>query len=310
VTALAEGQHGLIASGQLQALGCSRSAVAAALRAGRLQRHRRGVYLIAGTPPSPFREVLAACLAAGPESVASHLSAAWLWDFDRVRSDHVDVTTLLRPTRRLVGVRTHTTGTLIATDIGKRHDVPVTSPGRSAVDLAGVLSPYLLARFVDHLRRRGHLSTDQLAHDLELLGGRGRPGTRNLRRIVAERQEGLEPGDNDAEVELVRRLVQLGVRPPEQQVQVVVGRRVFVLDVAWSPWRVALELDGFDPHATDRTTFDGDKERDILLRQVGWEVVHVTTKTDLRLVAGYLVERLAAPPPPPPPPSGSLLCTS
>jgi very-short-patch-repair endonuclease len=306
VTALAETQYGLISSRQLQWLGCTRSAIAAAVRSGRLAEARRGVFLVAGSPASPYHPILSACLATGPGTVASHLSAAWLWGFDRVRSDHVEVTTLLRPTRRLVDVRTHTTSTMLGTDISERFRVPVTSPGRSAVDLAGVLSPMLLSRFVHHLRRRGHLPVEQLALHVDVLGGRGRPGTRNLRRILAEQREGLDPGDNDAEVEVVQRLVEFGVRRPEQQVQVVVGRRVFVLDVAWRPWRVGLELDGFDPHATDRTTFDGDKERDLLLRRAGWDVIHVSTRTNLRLVADYLLERLADPPPDS---SGSQLCT-
>ena len=293
VVACAATQQGLVSTDQCAAAGCSRRAIQHAVERGRLLPYRRGVYLVAGSPPSPYHPILGACLATGPGTVASHLSAAWLWDFDRVRPDHVEVKTLLACTRRLREVRTHTTSVMLGTDIDERHGVPVTSAPRSAIDLAAYLSPYLLARFVDHLRRRSHLTTEELALHLEILGGRGRAGTRNLRRIVAERLEGLEPGDSDAEVEVVRTLLSYGVRRPEQQHQVVVGRRVFVLDAAWPEWKVALELDGFDPHATDRTTFDKDKERDLILRRAGWEINHLSTNTDLRLLADYLLERLA-----------------
>ena len=293
IVTVAAQQWGLLSTSQCLAAGCTPRAIEHAVERGQLVPYRRGVFLVGGAPPSPYHPVLAACLATGPGTVASHLSAAWLWDFDRVRPDHVEVKTLLACTRRLADVRTHTTGVMLGTDIDERHGVPVTSAARSAVDLAAYLSPYLLARFVDHLRRRHHLTTQELATHLSILGGRGRAGTRNLRRIVAERLEGLEPGDSDAEVEVVRTLLSFGVRQPVQQHQVVVGRRVFVLDIAWPPSKVALELDGFDPHATDRTTFDNDKERDLILRKAGWEVNHITTNTDLRLLAGYLRDRLS-----------------
>lgn len=293
ITAIAGTQLGLIATRQIDDMGCPPRSRGRAVELGLLLPYRRSVFLIGGAPPSPYHPVLAACLATGPGTVGSHLSAAWLWDFDRVRPDHVEVKTLLATTRRLVGVRTHTTGVMLGTDIDERHGVPVTSAARTAIDLGAYLSLYLLARFVDHLRRRGHLPTEQLALHLSELGGRGRAGTRNLRRIVAERLEGLEPGDSDAEVEVVRTLLSYGVRRPVQQHQVVVGRRVFVLDVAWPEWKVALELDGFDPHATERTTFDNDKERDIILRRAGWEINHISTNTDLRLLADYLLERLS-----------------
>ena len=293
VAAVAAKQWGLVSTEQCVGAGWTRRAIEHAVECVRLVRYRRGVFLVAGAPPSPYHPTLAACLATGAGTVASHLSAAWLWDFDRVRPDHVEVKTLLACTRRLTDVRTHTTGIMLGTDIDERHGVPVTSAARSAIDLGAYLSPYLLSRFVDHLRRRGHLTTEELATHLALLGGRGRAGSRNLRRIVADRLEGLEAGDSDAEVEVVRTLVSLGVRRPVQQHQVAVRHRVFVLDVAWPDWKVALELDGFDPHAVDRTTFDRDKERDIILRRAGWEVNHISTRTDLGLVASYLRDRLS-----------------
>ena len=293
LTAMAAAQHGLVSADQCREAGCSPRALEHAVARNRLVRYRRRVYLVAGTPPSAYQPMLAACLATGPGSVASHLSAAWLWDFDRVRADHLEVTTLLAGARRLAGVRTHTTAMMVGTDIDVAHGVPVTSPARTAIDVAAYLSPMLLARFVDHVRRRGHAHIDDIARHLDMLGGRGRAGTRRLRAIVAERLEGLDPGDNQREVEVVRRLMELGVPRPEQGHQAVCGRRVFVLDAAWPAAKVALEHDGFDPHGTDRTTFDADKERDLLLREAGWEVNHISTRTDLRLVARYLRRRLS-----------------
>ncbi len=293
VTELAATQWGLVATNQLVSLGMTDPEIAWARASGRFASVRRGVHLVAGSPVSPYHPVLAACLATGPSTVGSHLSAAWLWGFDRVRADHVEVTTTLAAPRQLTDVRTHTTSKLLPGDIDVCNGVPVTSPARSAVDLASVLTEFLLARFIDHIRRRRLASYTDVAAHLEVLGGRGRSGTRKLRAVLAPRLEGLDAGDTDAEVRVVEALLHFGVPRPEQNVQVVAGTRVYIVDLAWPAFRIAVELDGFDPHGLLRTTFDNDKDRDLRLKRVGWELIHITTRTDLRLLATYLLERLS-----------------
>jgi hypothetical protein len=294
VTAVAAEHWGLISAGHLAEIGCSRREVDRAVERGLIQPFRRRVHLVAGTPPSPFQPILAACLAAGPGTLASFLSAAWLWDFGHVLSHHLEVTTLHGPTRDLRDIRMHRTTKVLTGDATRRHGVPVTSAARSALDLASMLSPRLLARFVDHVHRQHYASYEAIDRHLQQLGGRGRSGTRKLRAVLGPRLEGLAAGDNDAEVDVVEQLVRLGVPRPSQQVQVVAGPKVYVLDAAWTPAKVGLELLGFDPHGTIRAAFDADREREIRLRQAGWEVVSVTTRTDLRLVARYLRTRLPA----------------
>jgi hypothetical protein len=254
---------------------------------------RRGVHLVRGAPPSPYQPILAACLAGAPCTVASHHAAAWLWGSTQVLPGQLEVTTTLAATRALQGVRTHTTAKLLPGDVTVRHGVPVTSPARTAVDVAPCLTPYLLAKFVDHLRRRRLATYPDIDRHLDALGGRGRPGTRVLRAVLAPRLEGLDAGDSDAEVHVVRTLVRHGVPRPEQNAQVLAGPKVYVLDLAWPRWNIAVELDGFDPHGILRSTFDHDKERDLRLRRAGWEVIHVSTRTDLRLLAAYLLERMS-----------------
>jgi very-short-patch-repair endonuclease len=94
-------------------------------------------------------------------------------------------------------------------------------------------------------------------------------------------------------VRVVQTLMRHGVCRPEQNVQAVAGTKVYVLDLAWPQWKIAVELDGFDPHGILRSTFDHDRDRDLRLRRAGWEVIHVSTNTDLRLLAAYLLERMA-----------------
>jgi very-short-patch-repair endonuclease len=296
ITSVASEQWGLVASRQVRAAGATPREVDRAVGRGLLVPYRRGVHHVAGAPTSPYQPILAACLAAGPGTGASFLAAAWLWDFGQVRDDHLEVTTAHTPTRDLADVRTHHTTKLLPGDLTERHRVPVTSAARTAVDLAAVLSPYLLARFVDHLRRTRAASYAQLDDHLARLGGRGRSGTRKLRAVLAPRLgRDVDAGDNDAEVKVVAELIRLGVPAPQQQVQVVAGPKVYVLDLAWPDARIAVELDGFDPHGLLRGAFDHDRDRDLRLRRAGWEVIRITTRTDLRLLARYLRDRLATP---------------
>lgn len=293
ITRLASTQSALISTPQITTIGATYREIDRATERGLLAPFRRGVHLIAGAGPSPYQPILAACLASGPSTVASFLAATWLWDFSQVRPDHLEVTSLQSPTRDLADVRMHTTAKLLPGDVACRYGVPVTSPARTALDAASMFSEHLLGRFVDHLHRRRFASYAEVNRHLVALGGRGRPGTRKLRAVMSSRLEGIEPGDTDAEVDAIRALVDLGVPRPEQQVQVIAGPKVYVLDAAWPAAKVGLELAGFDPHGVMRSTFDDDRERAIRLRTAGWEVIEITTRTDLHLVARYLKTRLS-----------------
>ena len=293
IVRVASSQRGAITTRQVASTGCPDRTRDRAVAEGRLRAVRRGVYGLPGTERDPMQPLAAACLAAGGEAVASHLAAAWLWGFDRILPGSLEVTNLAGGQRHLVGVRVHRTGVLLAADRTVRCDVPVTSAARTAVDLGASLSMSQLAQFLNHVLRQHHTTIDEVHHQLAELGGRGRAGTRMLRVLVQERLEGLAPGDSDAEVRLVRELVRLGVPAPTQGHQVVVGSRVFLLDLAWPLLRLAVELDGFVPHSS-RTAFDHDRERDLLLASAGWEVVRVTTSTDVTLLAAHILRRHAS----------------
>lgn len=85
---LARTQHGLVTRRQLLDAGLSPSTIKRWVSAGRLIVVYRPVYRLAGSPPSWEQRILAAVLAAGDGSVASHRSAARLWgvlDTDEAR---------------------------------------------------------------------------------------------------------------------------------------------------------------------------------------------------------------------------------
>jgi hypothetical protein len=130
-------QYGLVTFEQLDSFGMTRDMRRQRVKDGRLRQVRRFVYAIAGVPPSWFQTVLAAVLAAGPEAVASDVTAGALWYLkhydERAREARIHV--IVQQQVRLQGV----TGHLRPLERGqrvKRCGIPVTSPERTLVDLA------------------------------------------------------------------------------------------------------------------------------------------------------------------------------
>ncbi|MDA8060977.1 MAG: type IV toxin-antitoxin system AbiEi family antitoxin domain-containing protein, partial [Actinomycetota bacterium] len=72
--------HGVIPAEEARRLGMTPAEIRARVARGRWQRLHAGVYVPAGTPLSAATQLTAAVAAAGPSAVASHDSAAWLWD--------------------------------------------------------------------------------------------------------------------------------------------------------------------------------------------------------------------------------------
>ena len=74
-------QSGNISRGQLLAAGLSSAAINARLRTGALVFRYMGVYALPPARYDPPALIAAAVVAGGPTAVASHASAALLWNF-------------------------------------------------------------------------------------------------------------------------------------------------------------------------------------------------------------------------------------
>jgi predicted transcriptional regulator of viral defense system len=98
---------------------------------GHLRRVRRGVYAASGVPPSYAQMVLAAILAAGDLSFASHRTAAKLWDLLVPAPSAIDVLTLPNRRLRMPGVEHHRHRQLPVEEMREVGPVPVTSVAAS-----------------------------------------------------------------------------------------------------------------------------------------------------------------------------------
>ncbi len=209
---------------------------------------------------------MAAVLASYP-SVASHLSAAWLWGIIRNRPGTVHVTCpSSRRARRSFVVHA---GDLPDADRTVRDRIPVTSLSRTILDLAVGESVHDIKR---QIQRGDDFKVFDLREMRELLersnGHRGAP------RVMAA----LETYEETAVVtrsDLERRILDLvtaaGLPAPAMN-YVVAG---YELDAYWAEALFGVELDVFSTHGS-RLSFEGDRERDDQLLLAGIETIRVT----------------------------------
>jgi uncharacterized protein DUF559/putative AbiEi antitoxin of type IV toxin-antitoxin system len=269
VAAIAAGQEGMVSTEQLLAAGVGRGAIALRVRRGRLHPRHRGVYAVGHVRPSARSHLWAAVLACGGPGAAviSHRSAAALWELVATPSGPVDVTTL-RQSHSTQAIRVHKTRTLQPEDITTIDGLPVTTPTRTLIDLAEVLTPHRLERACHRAEIRRLLNAAVLRAQLDGLRGR-------RTRALAAALESLAPGPQATRRELEERMLALiaehGLPRPLVN-HTVEGHEV---DFYWPHARLIVETDGAATHLT-ATAFEHDRARDAELTVAGHRVVRFT----------------------------------
>jgi hypothetical protein len=274
VVSVAERQRGVIISTQLRAGGVSSKVERRLVEDGYLRLIRPGAYAVAGAPPSRWEAAIAAALLCGPAAVLSHSTAAAIHRMPDVWPDPLpEITVPVQLNPRLSGVRIHRVTDLPPADVVERRGVGLTTPVRTLVDLASRLDRELLARVIDEGSISRLWTIDELAACANRLAGQGRRGGRALRAVLASRVD--DPGvDSLLELRITRVLKPF--EPFETQFQVVLDGELFILDVAWPWWRVALEADGWWSRGQSRRKLDEDDHKTNALIGNGWRLLRVT----------------------------------
>ena len=238
-------------------------------------RLSRDTYLPVSMGHDACARLAAVLLTAPPGAVASHRTAAALWDVEiplENRDDRrVDLT--LPAAGRAESRRDRRIHRIPLGDeeVVRRGSMPVTSPARTWRDLAGVLPPAALLAVTDQLLD-GACSRGDLAQQL---------ARRPTGRGCARAREVLPVGDPRAEspMESVLRWIlhEAGLPAPELQYVVRDDAGGFLgrADLAWPDRRVLVEFDG-DVHR-DRDVFVDDLRRQNRLVAAGWTVLRFTS---------------------------------
>jgi hypothetical protein len=263
-------QHGLITRAQLLEAGASPSQIHRLLKARALQRLRPGVYVLTGSPRTRQQALLATVFAGGEGAVASHSSAAWLWNYP-IGVDSGFEISVLRPRHpEITGVRVHTTTILGPSDTTTRAGVPCTSFERTFCDSTGQHSFAQLSRVLDDGLRRGVTSIERLHACLLRLDSGPLCKLTIVQGLLTTREIGYNPGGSNAELRVLRALAGGRIPLPEQQHRVKVDGRTYFLDYAYREAKRFIEYYELRSHSSpSAVAYDSDRITD--LASIGWK---------------------------------------
>lgn len=266
IATLASKQYGVVAHWQLADMGLGRRLIQSRQDRGELIPYYHGVYAVGHEALGRNGEMMAAALSAGRGAVISHGSAAEAWGL-RGRSRLIELTRPSGGGRR--GRLYLHQAKLGPTDIASRGALRLTSVPRTLLDLAHRLDDVQLKRAVVAAERQQLLEWTKI--DRMLTASDGRRGIRRLRGALAEadpRAARTEPGAEELFLVLWR---SAGLPMPEINVRV----GPFIVDFLWPEAKVIVECDGYHYHR-GRIRFEEDRQREMDLREAGYEVHRVT----------------------------------
>lgn len=273
---LASRQHGVVTRAQAIESGLTKSMVQTRVRCGRLRRIHPGVYCVGGSPATFEQRAFAAAAWAGRGSVLSHRSAGYLWALVDRLPPVDELWTPRRRTRPPAGVCAHFTNDLAARDRGRLHNIPITSPTRTLIDLAAVLSPAAVESALAKAIVERRTTAAALAARLRAMSRQGFEGPRVLRGLLAD-----SSGRCHATSPLERRVAEVlagrELPPARREHAIYLDGGVYYLDFAWPHFRVAVEADSRRWHS-DAASFERDLNRHNSLAAVGWRVLRVTER--------------------------------
>ena len=235
---------------------------------------------------------MAACLALGPETVASHRSAAYLLDLDGIDNATVEVSVPANGRSHLNGAVVHRVKSIPRCDRGLIRGIPITNASRTLIDLDAVVKEETLELAVEDVLRRRITSVARLEWRLNDLCSRGRGGCGSLRHLLDQRV-GDGPTENPLETKLTRAIRKSSLPKPRRQFEVKDGASVVArVDFAYPHERIAVEADGFRWH-TSRPDWERDLQRRNDLQRLDWILIHVTDN-GLRRGSGAVVAEIEA----------------
>lgn len=268
-----------------QQAGLSNDAIWRRIKAGKWQELFPGIYLTSPAPATWEERLIAACKWAGGNALVSFRAAGKLFGFPGLTKPIVELTTERDVRSNNPDVVVHKTLSVekrVRTRIG---NIPVTTPTETILDLAAVLGMGELQAVVQYAIRHQLTTWNKLMVSIEA-SSRGRPGIKNLRRILIE---GL-----DSHLErLFKRLVKASTLPnPVEHFKISTGKsRSYDVDFAYPAEMIAIETDGWAFHS-DPVAFQRDRVRWRELGKVGW-IVLCFTYEDVKLRPDNVIETIA-----------------
>jgi hypothetical protein len=274
IAAIAAGQHGVVTRRQLREAGLSDGAIKRRYRDQRLLPLHAGVYAPGHAKLTTEGRWLAAVLACGDEAALSHRAAAALHRLRSAWRDYLEVSAP-RSVSHVGGVIVHRPRSIERTVV---RAIPVTTVGRTIVDVADVVSPRALRAVLEQ--------AEILRLDVQIEPIPGRRGHGRLLAALAAHGPAVVRTRSDLEIDFLALCRRAGLPAPNVNT-VIEGMEV---DFAWPARRLAVEVDGWGTHGT-RTAFQRDRRRGVTLALAGWTLLRFTHEDVVR-DPGYVISAL------------------
>jgi very-short-patch-repair endonuclease len=236
------------------------------LKAGRLTVIHRGVYLV-GPISTPKTSEMAAVLACQPDAFVSYESAVYRHGLTPLSAqpDPVHVTVNGRNPRPRADIRLHR-AKLADDETMTVDNVPITTPARTILDLAAILTTPDL----EQLMAEAYAAKRTSRSELRRLVARypGRPGIPALRAIAVTTPRRTRSRPERMLLTLIRKA---GLPEPLVNTQL----HGYEVDLLWPDHRLVVEFDGRAFHAPKpKRERDSRRDQDLILR--GYVVLRVT----------------------------------
>jgi len=268
------------------------------IAAERLHRIFRGVYALGHPNISERGRLRAATLACG--GVISHRSAAALL---RLIDDGPVVIDVIGPGsrgRKIDGVRFHRVRPPRRNEIGTVASIPCTSPARTLVDLAGVVSDWTLKSAFERAAQRQVLDIATI----EAAADPGRRGIKSLMALIDHWRQAAPVAKegrlkSPLEAKVLPLLLRRGLPSPLLNAPVEIANSRIEVDFLWPQHRFAVETDSRDFHAT-HVAFERDRWRDRELMRAGYATLRVThhqAEREAEAIVDTIASRILIPQP-------------
>ena len=266
-------QHGVVTRGQCIAAGLSNHQVDTLLRNGVLAIVFRAVFRDPAAPSTLEQRALASTFAGGRGAIASHRMALGIWGMRNYRCDLSEITAAHKVVHPHLIV--HRSRAQLPCKVVRR--VPVSTPARTLLDCASVISTPVVARFAETWLSTGVVTLRQL--ERELTKSNGHRGVGALSSALSSRTLGHDEADSPAEAMLGRLLMKhLLPRPVSHHLVTVSSGSVFELDWSFPDHRLAFEMDGYGVHLRSLDAFEHDRFRRNELEIDGWTVLNFSRR--------------------------------
>jgi very-short-patch-repair endonuclease len=261
-----------VTRGQLRDAGFSEAAVGRLVSASRIFPVFPTVFAVGHRGIGRSGRLLAAALSCGEGTAVSHGTAAWLLGLWGARPGEIELIAPVEAGRKIAGVRRRFVPLPSPDEICSRDGVPVTTPPRTLVDIAGFSGTRLLEDAIEQAAVLRVLDVSEIDRILAV-SPRRRRGSKKLLTLLNDWRR-YKPGitvRSRMEAKLLPLLTQRGLPIPECNSKLRLRGETFEIDFLWREQRLAVEADGGRFHGNPAAGAR-DSHRNRALTEAGYSI--------------------------------------